>query len=293
MKCQKCKAENINEAVRCGICGTRLKHQKFVDTFTSSTQVQSSIRRDQTKPFSRDKNSSISRSSNKTTQRTGTPRPQKPNDQQSSSLLNTIFDQNTKLEDKAEKLLSHWQQKARQSSDVKKPSKGLGGKIVWILLVIFMFGPVALEIVKKNVMPHIANIFTASVPTEAVEDMTIDQVTTIAGESLEYQVIRRLDELKEVTSAADHYYKTTHQLTTKYQDLVDSDLIVHFINDGQTQFNLTGMLESSFTDDAEVKIFLKPYYDTDSDQSAWMCFSAGIDVSEQTDCKMIPAGTKP
>lgn len=214
MKCQKCNAENINEAVRCGICGTRLKHLKFVDIFTSSTQVQSSIRRDQTKPFSRDQNSSISRSSNKTTQRTGTPRPQKPNDQQSSSLLNTIFDQNTKLEDKAKKLLSHWQQKARQSSDVKKPSKGLGGKIVWILLVIFMFGPVALEIVKKNVMPHIVNIFTASVPTEAVEDMTIDQVTTIAGESLEYQVIRRLDELKEVTSAADHYYKTTHQLTT-------------------------------------------------------------------------------
>ncbi|MDM1755971.1 MULTISPECIES: hypothetical protein [unclassified Acinetobacter] len=36
MKCHKCNAENINEAVRCGICGVRLKHQQAFDDFTGS-----------------------------------------------------------------------------------------------------------------------------------------------------------------------------------------------------------------------------------------------------------------
>ncbi|AWL28456.1 hypothetical protein DJ533_07700 [Acinetobacter defluvii] len=46
MKCHKCYAENINEAVKCGICGVRLKHQKSFDDFTGSQHVQSSIRRE-------------------------------------------------------------------------------------------------------------------------------------------------------------------------------------------------------------------------------------------------------
>lgn len=39
MKCQKCAAENINEAVKCGICGVKLKHQTSFDHFTGNRQI--------------------------------------------------------------------------------------------------------------------------------------------------------------------------------------------------------------------------------------------------------------
>ncbi|WP_173911277.1 hypothetical protein [Acinetobacter sp. Marseille-Q1618] len=66
MKCHKCYAENINEAVRCGICGVRLKHQKSFDDFTGSQYVQSSIRRETQKPhsFKQDSNIKLNQGSN-------------------------------------------------------------------------------------------------------------------------------------------------------------------------------------------------------------------------------------
>lgn len=49
MKCPKCNAENINEAVKCGICGARLKHIKQNNIFTGSSNVESSVRREKIK----------------------------------------------------------------------------------------------------------------------------------------------------------------------------------------------------------------------------------------------------
>lgn len=45
MKCPKCNAENISEAVKCGVCGTRLKHVKINNDFTGASHVQSSVQR--------------------------------------------------------------------------------------------------------------------------------------------------------------------------------------------------------------------------------------------------------
>ena len=48
MKCPKCNAENISEAVKCGVCGTRLKQVKITNDFTGASHVQSSVQRQQT-----------------------------------------------------------------------------------------------------------------------------------------------------------------------------------------------------------------------------------------------------
>ena len=80
MKCPKCNAENINEAVKCGICGARLKHIKQNYIFTGSSNVESSVGRENKKA--------------PTPPKQGIP-------PESKSLTESLMDKNVSIEDKA------------------------------------------------------------------------------------------------------------------------------------------------------------------------------------------------
>ena len=138
MKCPKCNAENINEAVKCGICGARLKHIKQNNIFTGSSNVESSVRRENKKA--------------PTPPKQGTP-------PESKSLTESLMDKNVSIEDKARIFLDSWQDKAKDTwGDTQNPKKKKNLKIVWILLAVFMFGPAVLGIVASVVIPAVMSV---------------------------------------------------------------------------------------------------------------------------------------
>lgn len=114
MKCQKCNTENINEAVKCGICGARLIHRSVINDSTSSQNVESSIRRE----------SIVHKRSEQ-------------NKHQKSKLA-TATQANSKdgsIQAKAHILLKNWQDQAKKTFD-KQPKKK---SLKWVFLQILTF----------------------------------------------------------------------------------------------------------------------------------------------------------
>ena len=126
MKCHKCYAENINEAVKCGICGVRLKYIKPFDGFTGRQRTQPSSRHDtqEQQIFKQDSNI-------------------KPNtDLHSSQNQSLSSNRDQKAEKKIRKLWISVQERTlrAQGQYVENPlkNKKVFLYIVWVLIIFVM-----------------------------------------------------------------------------------------------------------------------------------------------------------
>lgn len=278
MKCPKCNAENINEAVKCGICGTRLKHAKQSNIFTDSAHVEASVRRENKK----------------------TPNQLKPIPQpQPKSLTETLMDKNVSAEEKARIFLDSWQDKAKDTWEgTQNPKKKKNLKIVWILLAVFMFGPAVLGVVASVVIPAVMSVIgIANVDhSDADEAAEATDVATAAAEgvnvdneidSIKNQLFSRYSAVQEFQKDIEKYYQKTGKLPTQLKQLEPytetgfSDYTYQYFAVGQN-----GSIIGLFRLEPEKKIYAVPEI-RQKKIVGWKCYSIGIDDDLLKDCQYL------
>jgi hypothetical protein len=278
MKCPKCNAENINEAVKCGICGARLKHIKQNNIFTGSSNVESSVRRENKKA--------------PTPPKQGTP-------PESKSLTESLMDKNVSIEDKARIFLDSWQDKAKDTwGNTQNPKKKKNLKIVWILLAVFMFGPAVLGIVASVVIPAVMSVIgITNVDHSATdEDAEATDVATAAAEdinaddeidSIKNQLFSRYSAVEEFQKDIEKYYQKTGKLPTQLKQLEPytetgfSDYTYQYFAVGQN-----GSIVGLFRLEPEKKIYAVPEI-RHKKIVGWTCYSIGIDDDLLKDCQYL------
>lgn len=275
MKCPKCNAENINEAVKCGICGARLKHIKQNNIFTGSSNVEASVRRENNKA----------------------PTPSKQGTKLASkSLSESLMDKNVSIEDKARIFLDSWQDKAKETwGDTKTTKKKKNLKIVWILLAVFMFGPAVLGIVASVVIPIVMSVVTGVDNDHATTDETTD-VATAATESvnaddeidsIKNQLFSRYSAIEEFQQDIEKYYQKTGKLPTQLKQLEPytetgfSDYTYKYFAVGQN-----GSIVGLFRLEPEKKIYAVPEI-RHKKIVGWTCYSIGIDDNLLKNCQYL------
>ncbi|MBJ8442948.1 zinc ribbon domain-containing protein [Acinetobacter bereziniae] len=278
MKCPKCNAENINEAVKCGICGARLKHIKQNNIFTGSSNVESSVRRENKKA--------------PTPPKQGTP-------PESKSLTESLMDKNVSIEDKARIFLDSWQDKAKDTwGDTQNPKKKKNLKIVWILLAVFMFGPAVLGIVASVVIPAVMSVIgiTNVDHSDTDEDAEATDVATAAAEdinaddeidSIKNQLFSRYSAVEEFQKDIEKYYQKTGKLPTQLKQLEPytetgfSDYTYQYFAVGPN-----GSIVGLFRLEPEKKIYAVPEI-RHKKIVGWTCYSIGIDDDLLKDCQYL------
>lgn len=278
MKCPKCNAENINEAVKCGICGARLKHIKQNNIFTGSSNVESSVRRENKKAPIPPKQ--------------GTP-------PESKSLTESLMDKNVSIEDKARIFLDSWQDKAKDTwGDTQNPKKKKNLKIVWILLAVFMFGPAVLGIVASVVIPAVMSVIgiTNVDHSDTDEDAEATDVATAAAEdinaddeidSIKNQLFSRYSAVEEFQKDIEKYYQKTGKLPTQLKQLEPytetgfSDYTYRYFAVGQN-----GSIVGLFRLEPEKKIYAVPEI-RHKKIVGWTCYSIGIKDNLLKDCQYL------
>ena len=278
MKCPKCNAENINEAVKCGICGARLKHIKQNNIFTGSSNVESSVRRENNK----------------------VPTPPKQGTRaESKSLTDTLMDKNVSVEDKARIFLDKWQDKAKETwGDTSTTKKKKNLKIVWILLAVFMFGPAVLGIVASVVIPIVMSVVTGVDNNHATTDESVEttDVATAATESvsaddeidsIKNQLFTRYSAIEEFQQDIEKYYQKTGKLPTQLKQLEPytetgfSDFTYQYFAVGQN-----GSIVGLFRLEPEKKIYVVPEI-RNKKIVGWECYSIGIHDDLLKDCQYL------
>jgi len=273
MKCQKCNAENINEAVKCGICGVRLKHTQIHNDYTGSKQVQSSEQRDTRKKETFNANSNIK------SQQTI------PSNQSHTSIIDTIFNKNIAVEEKARILLDSWEKAQNQPK-----KKNL--KIVWIVLAIFMFGPTVLGVVTSVIIPTITSLakHSESDQEEAVTEEAIAEENKRADDeidSIKNQLYPRFMAIEEFQKDIEKYYKKTGNLPTElkqlepYSETGFSDYTYQYFKIRQH-----GTIIGLFRLEPEKKIYSIPQI-SNKKIVGWMCYSIGISDDMLKNCEYL------
>ena len=292
MKCQKCNAENINEAVKCGMCGTKLKHTTIFNNITGSQQVESSIRREQ-KPNSRQ---------HQRTQNTSRPQ-QNPNNrpnstsatsQQPTNLVETVLNTNLPVQEKARIFLDSWRTSNDQTNQPKKKRK-------WLFFIVFFF-IFGLPIVKKvgtaiydevsyqiRERTRIANEGAAG--AEVVQDesdvATAEAVPTLTPE-LEQEIIHAHQEIKNLQDAWDIYYSEHQRLPSKLSDLKSTEISTIDRNVfANTKILSSGVIVYTHANQPEIQLIYEPD-SSDIDHVSWTCYSVGADIEEATGCALLP-----
>nr|WP_174506445.1 zinc ribbon domain-containing protein [Acinetobacter sp. Marseille-Q1620] len=278
MNCQKCGAININEAVFCGICGARLKHQKVVYDFTGYKHVQSSVQRDDSRQ------SHIKNNHNHDT----------------SSKKNIPPPLNTRLS-KKQTSLKVWQDQFKNTFP-KKNKVNKKTNIIPLVIAALIFAPPLFKIVSEDVIPYFLkqmDIALSNQNEQAVEEgnvaeegessEVIDAVASAGSYTDIQQVIQpRYMDVLTFQKYVEEYYekykkmpKDIHEIE-KFRESIFSDFVYDDIeiHDG----NIVG----KFQNDPDKKIYLFHQVDMVNNRIAkWHCYSVGIKDEILEDCKYL------
>ena len=282
MKCQKCQAENINEAVKCGICGTRLKHYETHDDFTGNKQVQSSVRRDTKKAQSTHPNRNQKQTQN-------------VNIDQNQSITDKIFDKNIRIEDKARILLDSWQEKAKEAlTTPQRQQKKKNNKWLFIIIAIFIFGSPIIGVITRVIIPEIKyqvreHLRIARENEQAQQDMSTDEATVVTDAVAvvggEYD--QRYAEMHAYTQNVERVFDQTHKLPKDLREIEKFD-DVQFSDSIHNEIEVkNGVIMGKFEQYPDQKIYLKPEIKNNKIKS-WTCFKVGISNDEMSDCELVP-----
>ncbi|RZG79143.1 zinc ribbon domain-containing protein [Acinetobacter sp. WCHAc060033] len=290
MKCQKCHAENISEAVKCGICGTRLKHPKSSDDFTGSQHVQSSIRRENNKQDIFNPDPSI---------KPNTKPSQNRHSSQNQSITDTILDKNTKIEDKARILLDSWQDKAKdawenaQNQPKKKPKYN---KWFFIIIAVFIFASPVITLITSVIIPEIQYQIREHLRIQrendeaAVEDVIMEDIVTTDAvvDANEYE--QRYAEMRSYQQNIERMFGATRALPENLQEIekfdqVEFDQSIHDVIEIRN-----GMIIGSFAEFPNEHIYLKPEI-KNKKIIGWSCYKVGISEGEMSECE--PESSEP
>ncbi len=289
MKCQKCHAENINEAVKCGICGTRLNHPKTFNEFTGREQRESSVRREDSnpKPFNPNPNIKPKEQSNSA-----------QNTNQTQSVVERIFDKNTKIEDKAKILLDTWQDKAKdawenaQNQPKKKPKYN---KWFFIIIAIFIFGSPVLGVITRVIIPEIQyqirehlRIQRENEEAAATEDVNMEDVAiataTVDGivDANEYE--QRYAEMRSYEQDVERFLKKNNVLPKDLTEIEKFDDVTYSAAIHNVIKIEDGVIVGEFDLSPEKNIYLTPTIKNKKIVS-WTCSKIGISDEEFADCQ--------
>ena len=301
MKCQKCNAENIIEAVRCGICGTRLKHVKVLDDFTGSKQVQSSLRRGQSLPVNHQNPSTSPFSKPMQVVNREIVRPSQRIS--NVSIADIVLNPDTKVEEKAKILLDSWQEKAKDRlTGARKPQKK--GKWFGAFLVLIFIGiPVIDKIgtaIFKEISYQIRERNRIAEEQEAQEMILSDQAVVVAEDgiaidavapqafdetdSIEMQLFSRFSGMKEFEKNVEQYYAEKGRLPSALKQ-IESYTQTEFSDYTYESFAIgeDGKIVGLFKSDPEKKIYLVPEL-SKRKIIGWQCYSIGISDEIVKDC---------
>ncbi len=282
MKCQKCNAENINEAVRCGICGARLKHSQLHDDFTGSQHVTSSVRRENKKPKTFNLNPNIAPT-------------RRPSLNQDQPLVDKIFDKNTKIEDKAKILLDSWQEKAKAALENSQRQPKLKqikyNKWFFIIIAIFIFGSPVLGVITRVIIPEIQyqirehlrvarenNAEAEHVPSEEAVAAT-DAPVNVNGE---YE--QRYAEMRSYEQDVERFFKKNNVLPKDLTDIEKFDDVTYSAAIHNVIKIEDGVIIGEFDHSPDKNIYLTPTIKNRKIVS-WKCSKIGISDEEFTDCQ--------
>lgn len=270
MKCQKCNTENINEAVKCGICGARLKHRSVINDSTSSQNVESSVRREGVVQKHSEQNKHQKSKPTMTTQ---------ANSKDGS------------IQGKAHILLKNWQDQAKKAFETQPKKKSL--KWVWIIIAVFIFGPTVIGVFTRAIIPEIIYQFkqhqrsatvaagenmdeAESAETTAYAEATaVDAVGSTGYTNIAEVVQPRYMDIQSFQAIIQKYYaekktmpKTIHDVE-KFEDSVYSDYVYDDIEIKD------GTIIGKFKLDPDKRIYSFPQIDRNK-MVKWDCYSIGV-----------------
>lgn len=296
MKCHKCNAENINEAVKCGMCGAKLKHTIVFNDVTGSQHVESSTRRDQlvtTRHGQKPQKTSRSEQLQNVQSRSSI-----PNSQNTSSLVDTVFNKNLPIEEKARIFLDSWQGKAKDRLAQTKSSKNKFKWIGFILFLIFFTFPilekvstaiyheVSYQIRERTRIANESAVESEIVQNEA-QDAVVEAVPT-ASHELEQEILKINHEMKMIQDASNTFYQAHHKLPSKLADLSTTELSLIDPNIyAQTKILASGVIIHTNVDNPEIKLMYEPDVSKDNNIS-WSCYSVGVEIEASTGCVLLP-----
>ena len=267
MKCPKCYAENINEAMKCGVCGTRLKHVKQTNDLTGNSNVEFSVRRE-----------------NKQEQSNPThnmkPRQTPPNNETESN-------QHASVGDKASALFESWQQRvANTQRESQNQPKKKNFKIVWILLAVFMFGPAVLGVISSVVIPIVMSVIGSSNQDEAA---TTDEALPASEEVVSNEYQARYFDMQAYQTRLAQYYDAKHRFATSLKDIekFEQTQFSDFIFD-QIEITQQGILVGKFTDAPASRIYMVPQLENNQIRD-WQCYRVAISDDLLQHCELFQA----
>ena len=271
MKCQKCHAENINEAVKCGMCGIRLKHYRTLNDFTRSQQVESSVRRD-----------NPSKQPNKQVQHA-----QENNlSQVPRSVTEIIMDQNISLENKAKIVSDSWKNSA-SSKNTPDQSRKKNGKWLWVIAAIFIFAAPIIDVVMRVIIPEIQYQVREHLrivrETDAETSQTAEAATAVISNVYQARYFEMLGYQERLAG----YYQSKHAYATSLKDIekFEKTQFSDFIFD-EIEITKDGALVGKFKDSPTSKIYMMPVIER-NEITNWDCYRINIDDDLMSECQLL------
>jgi hypothetical protein len=253
--------------MKCGVCGTRLKHVKQTNDLTGNSNVEFSVRRE-----------------NKQGQSNPThnikPRQTPPNNETESN-------QHTSVGDKASALLESWQQKvANTQSESQNQPKKKNFKIVWILLAVFMFGPAVLGVISSVVIPIVMSVIGSSNQDDAA---TTDEALPASEEVVSNEYQARYFDMQAYQARLVQYYDAKHRFATSLKDIekFEQTQFSDFIFD-QIEITQQGILVGKFTDAPASRIYMVPQLENNQIRD-WQCYRVAISDDLLQHCELLQA----
>lgn len=293
MKCQKCGATNIQEAVFCGMCGTRLKHPKTIDDFTGRSKIQSSVKRDNNSKLKRPKSGYIATPAH-TTLSTRRPIP--------APHTNTRT-QNSSIQEKAQILLKSWQEQFKKKLErgevankekTKNSPKQLKFIILW-LIFIFFAGP--LFTFFKAGLPWLLDKFdihprSESMPAENATAVGDDQSDTIVAETattseFDHEIAIRYKGIQMMSIYVTKYYEKYQKFPsdlTAIAQLNQTEYSSNFFKEIEIQSN--GLIIGNFEGHHEMRLYYVPVLENNT-ISDWQCYALNIPANNINACKQL------
>ncbi|WP_228270504.1 zinc ribbon domain-containing protein [Acinetobacter guillouiae] len=267
MKCPKCYAENINEAMKCGVCGTRLKHVKQTNNLTGNSNVEFSVRRENKQEQSNPTHNIKPR--------------------QTAPIAESEGNQHALARDKANILSSSdaWQQAKDAGRNSQNQPKKKNYKIVWILLAVFMFGPAVLGVISSMVIPIVMSVIGSSNQDEAA---TTDEALPASEEVVSNEYQARYFDMQAYQARLAQYYDAKHRFATSLKDIekFEQTQFSDFIFD-QIEITQQGILVGKFSD-APARIYMVPQLENNQIRD-WQCYRVAISDDLLQDCELLQA----
>ena len=326
MKCPKCNAENISEAVKCGVCGTRLKQVKITNDFTGASHVQSSVQRQQT--------------TSNTTLPSRHNRPQRPTQSAQNRTEHRAGAEDRlesfKLKDIFQKWRDIYQEEYQKRVADESPSPK-AKKISYLPLMIFVIaflGPF-LTFVTGTAIPYVMEkvqgnpeavpaeyaeaveavtedadvVVDAAVPVEAMtteEDayMTAMQAVDAAEETviaasegrsskvLPVQMYALYADAMLIQKSMSRFYQTYQRFPQDLSELYRVDSKIRAVAKNNFKVNVKGTISAIFQEDHNARLILS-INPSASSQPSWKCVSLNLPKNVLAQCESVLGGWAP